>query len=219
MKILLIIFLGCSIAVAGASGEKYSYRLRIGSQETINTWTRGMIKPGRIELTATKTATGEFDKMICDEGYSTLEWFYTNKIKRTNFHAVRENSFIQISGEFEGKQLKKTIEIETAEWYQVPEFAISRMLAARKDFVIFSMFWIDKMSFYVMKAARIGEEKILIDGKEIDTIKVKMSLTGFKSVFWHADYWFRKSDFLIVKYIGVNGLPGTGSSVVELIAR
>ncbi len=176
-----------------------------------------MIKPGRLELTASKTSTGEFDKMICDAGYSTLEWFYTNKTNHTSLHAVRENGSIRITGQVKGKPVNKTIKIETAAWHQFSEFAFSRMLAARQDNVIYSTFWPEKMSFYKMKAAKIGEEKIRVDGKEIDTIKVKVTLTGFKSVFWSSNYWFRKSDFLFVSYKGVNGLAGTDATTIELI--
>ncbi len=207
------------MAAPGAAGEEYSYRQRKGAQESTNTWTRRMIKPGRIELTATKKATGEFDRMICDSSYGTLEWFYTNKINHTSLHAMRETDSIRITGQVKGKPVNKTIKIETVAWHQFSEFAFSRILADRQDNVIYSTFWPEKMSFYKMKAARIGEEKIRINGKVFDTIKVKVTLDGFKSIFWSSKYWFRKSDYLFLKYEGVNGLAGTDTTVVELISR
>lgn len=217
MKILLLISLVCSIAAASVWGEEYNYRQRKGAQETINTWTRGVLKPGRIKLTAAKTDTGEFNKMICDNGYNILEWHYINKKNRTVLHTVRKNGSVHVSGEVKGKPINKTIKLETSLWYQVPEFAIGRKLAAGQDSVIFAMLWIDKMAFFKMKAVRIGDEKIRIEGKDIDTMKVEVKLTGFKSIFWHSTYWFRKSDLLIVRYVGVNGLPGTKVTTIELV--
>lgn len=207
------------MAAADARGEVYSYRQRKGAQESTYTWTRAPLQPGRFQMTATRTASDEFDKMICDASYNIIEWFYSNKKKQISIHAVKKNGSIHISGDVKGKPLKKIIRLETAAWHQVPEFAISRMLAARQNSMTFSMFWLDKMSFFMMKAERIGEEIIRIDGKEIDTIKVRMALTGFRSVFWSSKYWFRKSDYLIVRYVGVNGLPGTDATVIELFAR
>jgi hypothetical protein len=206
------------IATAGASREVYTYRQRKGSQEAINIWTRTIL-PGRIELTATKSATGEFDKMICNAVYTTTEWFYTDKKKNTSLHAVRENGSIRISGELKGKPINKTIGLETAAWYQFSEFAISYLLKTGQDPATYSLFWPNQMAFYVMKASRLGREKIRIDDKEIDTIKVKVSLSGFRSIFWSSYYWFRASDMLFVKYEGVNGLPGSATTIIELIER
>ncbi len=217
MKIILLISLVCSIAAVSVWGEEYNFRQRKGARETTNTWTRVMVKPGRIDLTATKRDSGEFNKMICDDGYNILEWRYTNKKNRTGLHAVRKNGSVHVSGEVKGKPINKTISVETSLWYQVPEFAIGRKLAAGQDSVIFAMFWIDKMAFFNMKAVRIGDEKIRIGGKDVDTMKVEVKLTGFKSIFWHSNYWFRKSDLLMVKYVGVNGIPGTKVTVIELM--
>lgn len=219
MRIALILSLACLLTTSNVSGEEYSYKESKANRESINTWTRAAVRSGRIELTAIKKATGEFDKMISDAACFTLEWFYTNQKKRINLHAVRKNGTVDISGEVNGKPVKKTIRLETDAWCQFAEFAISRMLAARQNSMVYSLFWPDKMSFYKMKAARIGEEKIRINGKDVDTIKVKVTLSGFKSIFWSSKYWFRKSDYLFVRYEGVNGLAGTDATVIELISR
>lgn len=184
---------------------------------TINTWTRRIIRPGIIELTAGKKATGESDVMICDSEYRTLEWNYADTVRDIRLRGKRIGGAVRISGTVRGGAVDRTVPLQTAAWYQFAEFSLGRMVAARRNEAVYSLFWPDKMSFYVMKAAVTGDETISIDGKEIDAVRVRVTLAGFRSLFWSSFFWFRKPDYLFVKYRGVNGLPGTAETVIELV--
>lgn len=219
MKIPLVILLSCLLAAAGSIREVYNYRQRTGDRESMNTWSREVKRQGRVELTALKPATGESDKMICDADYETLEWFYSDRKRDISIHAVRDGDVVRVTGEKAGKAVSKSVRLETAAWFQFPEFSISRMLASPRESVTYSLFWPDRMTFYVMKASRAGGEKIMINGSQVDTIRVKVTLAGFGSIFWSSRYWFRSSDLVFVRYEGVNGLPGTNPTVLELTGQ
>jgi hypothetical protein len=67
-----------------------------------------------------------------------------------------------------------------------------------------------------MRAKKIRTEKILVQEREVETQNIRVKLTGFKAIFWHSDYWFRRSDGLFLKYRGVEGPPGTPETVMTL---
>jgi len=195
---ILLIFI---IAAFSAPVEKYAYRMRIGNKSAVNRWTREM-RSGTIVLGSENMMTDEFDTMICNGGYETIEWFYTSGNKGTRLSGTRKNNLVEISGFAKGKPVRTSITLEEGSWYQFPEFAFSHMLASNRESAVYYIFWPDKFIFYAMKAKRIGEEPVLYDGKTVDAIKVKVTLTGFKSIFWSSYYWFRKPDYLFVRYEG-----------------
>jgi hypothetical protein len=212
-SILLMIFI---IAAFGAPVEKYTYTMRTGNKSVLNRWTRE-IKSGTIVLGSANMMTGESDRMICDGGYETIEWFYTNGNKDVRLSGTRKNNLVEISGFANGKPVRTSITLKAGAWYQFPEFALSHMLASGRDSAVYYIFWPDKFIFYTMKAKRIGNGPVSYNGKTINAVKVKVTLAGFKSIFWSSYYWFRNPDYLFLRYEGVHGLPGTGATVIELV--
>lgn len=68
-----------------------------------------------------------------------------------------------------------------------------------------------------MKVKKDGPEFITHQDNEVETIRVVVRLTGFKSAFWKAEYWYRASDGVMLRYESVHGGPGTPKTVVTLI--
>jgi hypothetical protein len=68
-----------------------------------------------------------------------------------------------------------------------------------------------------MKAKKDGTEVIAYQDEKVETIKVVVRLMGFRSAFWKAEYWYRKSDGVMLRYESVHGGPGTPQTVVTLI--
>ncbi|HHD63612.1 MAG TPA: hypothetical protein ENK96_04460 [Desulfobulbaceae bacterium] len=74
----------------------------------------------------------------------------------------------------------------------------------------------DSLEAVKMEAVVKGKEKIEINGRWENTIKIEIHPAGFFSSFWHAHYWFRPADLVFVQYRGVHGLPGTPATTVSL---
>ncbi len=53
-----------------------------------------------------------------------------------------------------------------------------------------------------------GMELLEISGKKIEAVKTKITLPGFLSKFWAANYWFRKDDGILLKFVGKTELNG-----------
>ena len=68
-----------------------------------------------------------------------------------------------------------------------------------------------------MIANKEGEEEIKIGNKKYHTVKIKVTLKGWLSMFWHSYYWFRKNDGVFVKFEGVRGGPFTPKTTIQLI--
>jgi hypothetical protein len=55
---------------------------------------------------------------------------------------------------------------------------------------------------------RQGDETIGLGGKEVVAVRLRVSLSGLLSVFWHGDYWFRRGDGRFLRYRGKNHAGG-----------
>jgi len=47
--------------------------------------------------------------------------------------------------------------------------------------------------------------------------KVTLSRQGILAAFWQANFWFRESDRIFIRYQGTHGPPGTSETVVLLL--
>ena len=60
-----------------------------------------------------------------------------------------------------------------------------------------------------MVAIKEKMETLKVDSRNIETVKVTITLPGFRSMFWKITYWYRLSDGAVVQYKDVRGGPGT----------
>ena len=60
-------------------------------------------------------------------------------------------------------------------------------------------------------------ETIVIDGRRIEAIRVRIQAEGLLSLFWNQPFWFRASDGVLVRYHTIEGSLGEIDVVVELI--
>ncbi len=153
-----------------------------------------------------------------DFNLNALEWQYKNSVEKTDILAKRNKNSIQINGTFKGKPLNTKIGIDVDPWYQPMSFSLSKFIKAKKKKVV--IFWtlnpLD-LTPYKIKALNYGIETVKVNCKEIRAYKVKVVLAGFRSIFWHAFYWFRESDGILVLYNGVDGPPNTPMTTINLV--
>jgi len=76
---------------------------------------------------------------------------------------------------------------------------------------------INKPTEFVMK--KLKEEVLDLESGKIDTVKVKITLNDFRSFFWKAYYWYRKSDGMMVRYKIKRGPPGTPLTTGVVVAE
>jgi hypothetical protein len=144
-----------------------------------------------------------------------------NKKDSNKVTAVRTGKLVEIN--VNGKVFKK--ELDNAPWYtsmnQLSVFALGK--EAKVEYWVLSVDY-DKISspeksFIMMKflATKKGAEKIVCGHDSLETLKVIVTFTDWKSLFWKAQYWFRLSDGKMVRSEMARGGPGTPVTVVELV--
>ena len=69
-----------------------------------------------------------------------------------------------------------------------------------------------------MIALKQGPDQINLNGKLFPAVKVKITLRGFRKMFWHADLWFEEGTGDLLKYEANEG-PHTPTSTITLFSK
>ncbi len=148
----------------------------------------------------------------------TRQWELRDDKADHNFVAKRTNNTIRIKGDFHGKPVEKTVNIDEDVWYNKLDHGLSAFAVSDQQEL---SFWVLKllsdMDPIKMTAEKEGIERIQVGEKTYDAVKVKLTLNHFiLSKLWSARCWYRASDGLFLRYEGANGRPGTPVTVIEL---
>lgn len=141
---------------------------------------------------------------------------YTVEVNGTTSTFERKNNTITSKGISE--------EIDNKPWYQMGNIRNTFINSdkSKEEFWFISSNFHEKMTEkkkiplirMVMKKEK--KETIIINGKNIDTIHVRVTFPDFRSLFWHGDYWYRLSDGVMVRADEVRGAPGTPKTITIL---
>ncbi|MBN1412261.1 MAG: hypothetical protein JW969_15555 [Spirochaetales bacterium] len=208
------------LAVTYVHAEKLVYRENTGDTTIIDTYRIERDGNGyRIKLNSLINGESGWDITLkTDEEYSTLEWNFRFEREGTDFHAERTGNKIILKGVYKGKDVKKEYNINSHPWKQHFPFGLGKSLLNNKSVI----FWgIGLRGQGELEAgemiAQVEETTDLnFSGKSVPSMKVKISLTGWLSVFWHADTWFRSEDGRYLMYEAVNGPAGTPLTTILL---
>ncbi len=148
----------------------------------------------------------------------TKQWVLHDKKVDHNFVARRTDNAIHIKGNFHGKPVEKTVEIDEDVWFNKLDHGLSAFAVSDQEAL---SFWVLKslsdLDPIKMTAEKEGPERIKMGEQTYDAVKVKLTLNHFiLSKLWSARCWYRASDGLFLRYEGANGRPGTPVTVIEL---
>jgi hypothetical protein len=211
------LIVGCVLTVLASNAcssedsRRYTFLETTGSDESLHTW---LIQPVGGHIETRWTSPDKTFSNRCDKTGNTLQWRIFSE--EADITARRVGNFIQLDGTRGGKTIRQNVKIDDSPWFQSLSYALGEFSQSRQDTI---QFWIvrpDNFDVVKMRATRLGEEEVTTDKGLVLTRKVKISASGFLSHFWKAFYWFRESDGLFVRYRGVNGLPGTPSTTIQL---
>jgi len=216
MRKFLLLPIGLFLTVISLYPNKiYNYKETTGNKEIKVTWKIIKETQDRIIVQAIKTGEKRLFLLHKKDG-STLKWGVIKKNNR--FVAVRKENIIKVQIEKNGKKKQRILKIGQTPWIQTPEFGfLSLVKNKREKSKIFGIICPRDFSFHKMIANKEGEEEIKIGNKKYHTVKIKVTLKGWLSMFWHSYYWFRKNDGVFVKFEGVRGRPFTPKTITQLI--
>lgn len=196
---------------APASAGDVRYRETVGEDTVYFTWRSETAED--ILVTVHREAARFVNRLTADG--DTLAWGYRSE--GIEVQAERLDNQLRIWGRVDDTLLQERYPIDADPWYQPLSYSLRGFLQSDRQHVRFWTIRLDELEPVKLKAAKIGTETIETPAGRFEARKVEVRLDGWLSFAWHGIYWYRKSDGLFLKYRGVNGLPGTPPTVIELM--
>jgi hypothetical protein len=150
---------------------------------------------------------------------STLAWTFSDPARRLELAAVVQGDEIVLSGNFGGKKVDKRFSASAAPWNQLFQIGLKPFVLGKEESLQFRSIGTQgpgELKIGKFTVTRKDDEKINLGGKEIAAVHLRISLSGLLSIFWHGDYWYRKTDGRFLRYRGKNR-PGGSMAVSELV--
>ena len=216
-----VIYLSCMLlltpACIGADQlpriEKRQYLKTTGDKEQLFDW--------RLEhgngLKLESRIASEHDITHMDSALETQSWRKYDPLKETDIRVVRKGERLIFSGVFKGKKVARTFEVDESPWYQALSLSLRPFATGGGDDLEFWTVRPDTLDVHRLQVKREEETTLELHGESVACVKLKIQLTGMKSIFWSSYYWLRKSDGLFVRYEGPSGPPGWPETTVELL--
>jgi len=129
-----------------------------------------------------------------DFDHNTLRWESINEKKEINVIFKRIENFLEATGVYKGKLYEKKFSIDKNPWFQDWNLGLKNFVFSDKPSISFWSIEPEELMVTKFKAIRGKITNISINGENLETLHLKVTLEGFAGMFWHADYWFRKSD-------------------------
>lgn len=152
-----------------------------------------------------------------DPLFSILKWEYYNSEKGIDISAKRSENTILLTGRRKNKKYEKKYKIGKLPWYQDWKWGLElkTFINSDKNSICFSTIDPDRLWTGRLEVKKEKIEMIELNGKMIETVHAKISIKGWKKIFWSGgDMWFRKSDgtFIFGKMD-----PGDPQATIQLI--
>ncbi|MCB1106759.1 MAG: hypothetical protein KDK76_01525 [Chlamydiia bacterium] len=210
-------FLFLFSSVALFSEVTYIYNKDVEGRESKTTWKLDFQEKENILHILGESINGK-TLIVTTPERVTQSFNYRHKHQNDEYSIFREGAYLIAKKDTNGQQTQKEFHIGNDTWVQEFDFAFKPfILSDYRDFK-FSIVHPKDMSLHSMVATKQGIDPIEIHGKGYQALKVKVTLTGFKKMFWHADLWFDPQAGDLIKYMANEG-PNTPLSVITLFSK
>lgn len=175
----------------------------------------------RVELSSARPAGTVRQSFRVASDLGTRAWTFSDPARGMDLDASVLDGRIVLAGSFKGKKVDKRFVAGGPPWNQLFQMGLGPFVLSGNEETSFRSIGTEgpgELKIGKMSVTRKGEEEIELDGHRIAAIRLRISLSGLLSIFWHGDYWYRKSDGLFLRYRGKNRSGGP-VAVSELIAE
>lgn len=195
--------------------EHRQYIKQIGDKNIDFDWQLNVVEDD-YELVTSLGGSGE-DVTRMNRSYETLSWSMKDEAEKTDLIVRRQGNQLIYSGKFKGEQIERSVEVDDAPWYQALSVSLRDFNRQGRKKMEFWGVRPDTLDVHRLQVIRERDDPLVVDGSPCGTVRMKIQLTGFKSVFWSCHYWMRKEDGLFIRYEGPSGPPGWPMTTVELV--
>jgi len=157
-----------------------------------------------------------------EEGITQIFCTKSFIIKRLNFKSTKEdtsysfsrsNGTLACGGKVKGKQMQKKLQLGNNSWIQQFGYGLQPFSKSKNSKCKFYTVNPNNFSLVSMVATKEGIETLVIGKTSYNAQKIKISLTGMKSMFWSANIWFDSKTHLFLRYEGNDG-PNTPTTII-----
>ena len=209
MYIISFIFIFLSTTLIGK--QTYVYEKETNGMKTQTKW-----------VLEDKDITGESKytqtKLKNEHNLQTLFFSHSSK---SNTHSISircQNNSIQIEKATPTKVFYKSYRLGKYPWIQEFLFSLKPFILSIENKVFFEIINPKNLDMHEMICKKIGHEKVKINEEEKDSLRAKVTLTGFKKMFWHADLWYDPNTGDLLMYKADEG-PKTALTTIRLISK
>jgi len=212
--ILLLIALSSFTITDVFYKKTFVYKNITGSKETTNTL---LMKKKGDDYSISETS---------DLGITNSIYSFNYVLKEQQFQSAKEDSDYTFSLDkkklfLKGKAFGRKINREYTlinRWVQDFTFGLRPFLDSKSHKYSFVILSPNDFTTNELIASKEGIEKIKVNNTTYNTQRIKITLPGFKSMFWKADAWYDLKTFDLIKYRANKG-PGTPVSVFILNSK
>ncbi|MBF5058690.1 hypothetical protein [Candidatus Neptunochlamydia vexilliferae] len=213
MKIIVFLLV-CSSLFAEVT---YIYNKDLEGRTSKTTWTLDLKKSDDMLHIIGESLTGQ-TKIIATPERVTQCFTYAIKNQSNTYTVLRDGAHLIATQEVNGEKSVREFHIGNNAWVQEFDFCFKPFIHSDNRSFTFSIVHPKKMSLHNMVATKQRYETLEIHGKTYEALRVKLTLTGFKKMFWHADLWFDPQAGDLLKYMANEG-PNTPLSTITLFSK
>lgn len=212
MKLFALFLLFVSTTFADVT---YVYNKDVKGQESKTTW-KLELKDDLLHIDG-ESLSGK-TKIITNAERVTQSFTHQSKNGHDEYSIHREGPTLIARKNVNGKKTERRFQVGNDLWLQEFDFSFKPFIVSNFQDLRFSIIHPKKFDLHDMVAIKKGFEPLNLNGKLKETLRVKVTLTGFKKMFWHADLWFdpQAGDLLMYK---ANEGPNTPTSVITLFSK
>ncbi|MBN2344782.1 MAG: hypothetical protein JXO51_00220 [Candidatus Aminicenantes bacterium] len=151
----------------------------------------------------------------------TRAWTFSDPARRMKLAASVQGKHIVLSGSFQGRKIDKRFDADGPPWNQLFQMGLGPFVLAGKKSMAFRSVGTQgpgELKIGKMTVTRREDETIELGGGKIAAVHLRISLSGLLAIFWHGDYWYRRSDGRFLRYRGRNRKGGP-IAVAELVGE
>lgn len=202
------------LLVAGTlpAAESYVYRETRGAETNLYVWTLDAVDN---DVRVTFAQDPQTHVTLCQPNGAAFRWSFRDDNTEVQAHRVGQE--VIITGQRGGQPFNKRIDVGDEPWYQPLSYSLRQFVHSDSSTARFWLMRPDTFDTLRLKAERAGRERIATQTGDVLADKVRISTTGLLSGMWAAYYWFDADTGVFLRYEGVNGLPGTPKTVIQLL--
>ena len=213
--IILLLLALTSFTITDVFYKKtYVYKNITGSKETTNTL---LMKKKKDDYSITETSDLGITNSVYSFKYVLKEMHVQSAKEDSDYKFTINKRKLSLKGRAFGRKIKREYTLADR-WVQDFTFGLRPFLDSKRQNYSFVILSPNDFTTNELIASKDGIEKIKIGDTTYNTQRVKITLPGFKSMFWKADAWYDLGTFDLIKYRANKG-PGTPMSTLILNSK